>query len=150
MNGTAKAPAHLWIVGLLSLLWNGFGAYDYIATKLADRAYMSSMAEPMGIDVDAAIAYYQGFPLWMNIAWAVGVWGALAGSALLLLRSGFAYYAFVLSLIGIAGAAWYQIANPIPGMTDSALALAFSGAIIVITAALAWYARAMAKRGVLR
>lgn len=151
MNEIAsKTPVHLWIVGLGSLLWNGFGGYDYVATKLGDRAYMASMAEPMGIDVDAAMAYYQGFPLWMNLAWAVGVWGAVAGSVLLLLRSGFAYYAFVLSLIGIAVAAYYQIANPMPGMTENALGLAFSAAIVMITALLAWYARAMAKRGVLR
>jgi hypothetical protein len=151
MNETgSKTPVHLWIVGILSLLWNGFGGYDYVATKLNDRAYISSMAEPMGLDVDAALAYYQAFPLWMNVAWAVGVWGAVAGSVLLLLRSGFAYYAFVLSLVGIAVAAYYQIANPMPGLADNTVGLAFSVAIVVITALLAWYARAMAKRGVLR
>jgi hypothetical protein len=30
----AKAPVHLWIVGFLSLLWNGFGCYDYLMTRM--------------------------------------------------------------------------------------------------------------------
>ena len=30
----ARTPAHLWIVGILSLLWNGFGAYDYLMTRM--------------------------------------------------------------------------------------------------------------------
>ena len=25
---TVKTPWHLWVVGVLALLWNGFGAYD--------------------------------------------------------------------------------------------------------------------------
>ena len=30
----ARAPMHLWIVGVLSLLWNAMGVFDYLATKL--------------------------------------------------------------------------------------------------------------------
>ena len=25
-----KTPWHLWVVGVVSLLWNGFGGYDFI------------------------------------------------------------------------------------------------------------------------
>ena len=33
MNDTpAKAPVHLWIVGILAVLWNAVGAFDYFAT----------------------------------------------------------------------------------------------------------------------
>ena len=31
---TAKAPLHLWIVGVLAVLWNAIGAFDYSATQL--------------------------------------------------------------------------------------------------------------------
>lgn len=27
-----KAPWHLWFVGVLSVLWNGFGCFDFTAT----------------------------------------------------------------------------------------------------------------------
>jgi hypothetical protein len=147
----APAPVHLWIVGVLSLLWHCVGAYDYVATKLVDRAYIASMTEPMGVDVETAIAYFTGFPLWMNVAWAIGVWAALAGSVLLLLRSRFAFHAFALSLVGVLLAGYYQfVANPFPGLTDTTIPIAFSVAILVITAGLAWYARAMTGKGVLR
>ena len=38
-----RAPAHLWIVGILALLWNGFGAYDYFMTRTRGAAYIESM-----------------------------------------------------------------------------------------------------------
>ena len=31
---SARAPAHLWIVGILALLWNCFGCYDYLMTAM--------------------------------------------------------------------------------------------------------------------
>ena len=29
-----RTPVHLWIIGVLALLWNMMGAFDYLATKL--------------------------------------------------------------------------------------------------------------------
>ena len=29
-----RTPVHLWIVGILALLWNLMGAFDYLATQL--------------------------------------------------------------------------------------------------------------------
>jgi hypothetical protein len=87
----------------------------------------------------------------MNIAWAIGVWGALAGSVLLLLRSRYAFISFVAAFAGIVAAGYYQlVSNPVPGLTDNAIPLAFTAAIVVITLALAWYSRAMTAKGVLR
>ena len=50
----AKAPWHLWAVGVVSALWNGFGVYDYVCTKLQGAAYLRSMgmSEPL-------IAHYE-------------------------------------------------------------------------------------------
>ena len=41
-------PAHLWVVGVLALLWNLFGAYDYVMSRLRDAAYVRKMMP--GID----------------------------------------------------------------------------------------------------
>ena len=41
---TTKAPVHLWIAGLLSLAWNGFGCYDYLMTRMRNEDYFRSMA----------------------------------------------------------------------------------------------------------
>src|SRR5690606_28460329 len=42
-------PTHLWVVGILSLLWNGFGAYDYTMSHVGGLAYF----ETMGLDAEA-------------------------------------------------------------------------------------------------
>jgi hypothetical protein len=34
---------HLWVVGVLSLLWNGFGAYDYIMSHVGGLDYFRGM-----------------------------------------------------------------------------------------------------------
>ncbi|OZA60779.1 MAG: hypothetical protein B7X78_07865, partial [Sphingomonadales bacterium 39-62-4] len=93
----ACVPAHLWAVGVISLLWNSFGCFDYAQTKLDPVGYMISMG--MG---EAEIAYTQAMPAWLSVFWALGVWGSLAGSILLLLRSRHAVTAFAVSLVGLA------------------------------------------------
>ena len=91
----APAPRHLWIVGVLSLLWNAFGAMDYVLTNTNNEAYLSQFTPEQ-------LAYFIDFPAWTTAAWALGVWGALAGSVLLLMRSRFAVHAFGVSLAGMA------------------------------------------------
>ena len=149
--GTSRTPWHLWVVGIVSLLWHCVGAMDYVLTKLENRAYIASMTEPMGVDADTAIVYFTAFPLWMNIAWALGVWGTFAGSVLLLMRSRYAFHSFAVALIGLALASYYQlISNPFPGLTDNTIPMIFTAAIIVITIALTWYSRRQIAAGVLR
>jgi hypothetical protein len=63
-----RAPAHLWIVGVAGLVWNGFGGYDYLMSKLRGADYFRDMGM-----TDAQLAYTQSFPMWMNAIWAIGV-----------------------------------------------------------------------------
>jgi hypothetical protein len=154
MNDTATrapAPWHLWVVGLVSLLWNGGGGgYDYIQTKRLDADYIGMMSDMVGVDPVIVEAYFMAFPLWMNVAWAIGVWGAVAGSVLLLLRSRHAYPAFLISLAGIVISMVYQFAFPLPGEVDTMIPTIMAVIVPVITIALAWYARKQAAAGVLR
>lgn len=144
------APWHLWVVGVLSLLWNGFGAYDYLMSKLQNREYLEGAFAPARVSVDEGIAYMNAMPLWANLAWGLGVWGAVAGSVLLLVRSRFALHAFAVSLLGLIFGSVHQMSNPMPGMTDTAMPLVFTAVITIITLLLIWYARRQSLRGVLR
>jgi hypothetical protein len=50
MNETnTRIPAHLWVVGALSLLWNAVGAFDYTATQMRLESYMSQFT-PQQLD----------------------------------------------------------------------------------------------------
>ena len=82
--------------------------------------------------------------------WALGVWGAVAGSLLLLLRSRFAVWAFALSLAGVVIMTAYTMANPYPAAMTSTGATVFEWTIKLVALLLLVYAWAMRKRGVLR
>ena len=64
--------------------------FDYLATKLQLDFYMSQFSEEQ-------LEYFYGFPAWATSGWAIAVWGALLGSILLLLRTRWALWAFVVS-----------------------------------------------------
>lgn len=144
----AKAPVHLWIVGILALAWNAFGSFDYLMTRTQGAAYIQSMMP--GVNAQAMMDYIDGFPIWVSSGWALGVWGGLAGAILLLVRSRWALTAYVVSLIGAIVSMSYQWLRPvdIPGMTDGMNGV-MPYVIIVVAALQAYYARAMTRRGVL-
>jgi hypothetical protein len=135
---TVKTPWHLWAVGVISLLWNGYGGYDFIMTTTQGETYMraAGMTQPM-------IDYFNAMPTWMYVPWTLGVWGAVLGSILLLLRNRLAVWAFLASLVG-------AVANLIYLPEAMAMMKWMPWAIVLIAAFLAWYAWSMSKKGVLR
>lgn len=145
-SSPAPTPAHLWIVGVISLLWNSFGCVDYTMSKLDPVGYMQSVG--MG---EAEIAYMSTFPAWLTAFWAIGVWGSLLGSILLLMRSARAVTAFALSLLGLAVSQVYQFTDgSMPASMHSGAMLAMTAVIWASLLFFLWYARRMAVSGVLR
>jgi hypothetical protein len=143
MNQTSvKTPVHLWIVGILSVLWNAVGAFDYVATQTRLESYMSQFTPEQ-------LEYFYAVPAWMDSAWAVGVWGSLLGSIFLLLRKSWAVWLFGASILGLAVSTVYNfILSDGMAVMGSGAAI-FTSVIWAIVLLLFFYARAMAKRGVL-
>ena len=146
---TRTTPAHLWIVGGLGTLWNAFGAYDYLMTRMRNEDYFRSMVPD--VDPQAMLAWVDAFPLYAQFGWGLGVWMGLAGSLLLLLRSRWAVWALLLSFIGAVVGLGYQllIAAPVPGL-EGPMVTVMPIVIILVAAGLFAYARGMEKRGALR
>lgn len=140
-------PVHLWIVGVLALLWNGFGCVDYMMTRTRNEDWLKSMMPEL--DPTVLYTWVDSFPIWAQIGWGLGVWMGLLGSALLLIRNRWAVHAFALSLIGAIIGLGYQMANPMPGVTGF-MATGMPAIIIVICLGLYLYARAQRLSGVLR
>lgn len=138
-----RRPAHLWIVGALALLWNAFGAFDYLATQLEVESYLAQFTPEQR-------AYFDSFPSWAVAAWAFGVWGAVAGSIALLMGRAWAVWAFAISLAGMAVSWGYQFAmsNGVEMMGDVAIWMSIT--ITAVAIALLWYAVRQRNRGVLR
>lgn len=144
-----KAPIHLWIVGLLALLWNGFGCYDYLMTRFRNLDYFRSMAPD--VDPNAMLAWVDGFPLYAQFGWGLGVWMGLVGSVLLLMRHRWAVPALGLSFLGAVIGLGYQIfvaVPPPPPMDKGGMAM-MPWVIIAIAGALYFYAHRQQKAGVL-
>jgi len=146
---SARTPAHLWIVGILSLLWNCFGAYDYVMTRTRNVDYLASSMP--GVDPNAALAWIDGMPLYAQVGWGLGVWMAVLGSILLLIRSRWAVWAYGLSLLGALLSLGYQLglAPPLPG-ANGLMYTVMPLVIIAVALFLFLYARAMAQKDVLR
>jgi hypothetical protein len=144
MNQSAPiTPAHLWIVGILAVVWNAIGAYDYTATQFKFESYMSQFT-PEQLD------YFYSFPAWMDAAWAIAVWAAVLGSIVLLMRKALAAWLFGISILGLGASTVYNfiLSDGMAIMGEGAAT--FSAIIWLIALFLYFYSSAMAKRRVLR
>lgn len=151
MDTVRKAPWHLWLVGVLSLLWAAYGCYDYLMTQLENRDYIEAAMGPMGISVDEALAYFETYPTIAHAGWALGVWGSLAGSILLLARSGHAATAFLISLAGAIVSFAFQFATAMPPELAANPMVKIMPVVIVLVVLGQWYySRRQKAAGVLR
>jgi hypothetical protein len=137
---SGKSPWHLWVVGILTLLWNGSGAY---AILMAQAGRLS--------DVDAQeAAYYSAQPTWFFIATDVALFLPLAAAVVLLLRGRHAVWLFALSAIAIVLNSAYDV----PAGTSLVLAdrgwLILTAVITAIAVLQFAYTCTMRNRGVLQ
>lgn len=139
-----RAPWHLWLIGLVTLAWNGFAAADYVMTQYRYEPYMSQFTPEQ-------LAYFESFPAWVQGTWALAVWLSVAGSLLLLFRSRLAAACFGLALVFMAATFVHNFVLAETKMSDIMGPEAFymTGAIVVVAVLLWLYARAMVRRGVL-
>ena len=143
--GAGKVPWSFWLVAIIAVLWNGFGGYDYYMSHTAGDAYFQGMGM-----TEAQIAYMHAFPAWMTAVWAIGVWGAVLGSILLLLRRRWAFHAFAISLAAIVVSLIYTYLLSNGGEVMGQNGLIMQLVVLAGGAFFAWYSRRMAARGLLR
>lgn len=141
--GKPKTPWHLWVIGIVLVLWNSGGCYDYLMTVTNNQAYLSVMTPEQQ-------AYYASIPTWFTALFAVSVWGGLLGSLLLLLRMRVALPVYLVALATYLISCVYTF-----GFSDAAQIMGTAGtvfSVVILLIALfeVWYARLMTRRGVLR
>jgi hypothetical protein len=141
----AGVPWHYWLVSILAVLWNAFGAYDYFMSNTRGDAYFRQMGM-----TEAQIAYMDSYPAWMIAVWAIGVWGGLLGALMLLARTRYAFHVFVASLAAFVISLVYTYGLSEGGWTMGTTGMIMQVVILAACVFLVWYARLMTKRGVLR
>lgn len=140
-----KTPTHLWVLGILALLWNCVGAYDYLMSNIGGLAYFESV----GLDA-AAYDWFQAMPVWAVAAWAIGVWGSVLGALLLLIRSRYSAPVYLVSIAGALIAFAYQLGSSRPASLQGGMATVMPLVILILIVAQWYYARRMVQAGVLR
>lgn len=76
-----KPPIWFWAASGAGLVWNAYGLWQFAGTL---RATEQSLVAA-GLTAEQA-SVMTGYPVWMTLAFALGVMGGLVGSALLLAR----------------------------------------------------------------
>jgi hypothetical protein len=125
------------------LSWNGIGVMAYIQDATLSSAALQAMP-------DAERALRLSRPAWATAAFAVAVFGGVAGCLLLLVRNRFALPVLALSLIGVVVqmAHAFLIADSIAVYGPGGLimpAMVLAGALFLV-----WFARRARGRGWLR
>ncbi len=140
-----KPPVHLWIIGVVTLLWNSGGVFDFVMTNSQNAAYLSNFTPDQ-------LVYFTSFPTWITLVWGIATFGALLGSILLLMRSRHAVIVFTLSFLGMIANMFYGYFLSGTSMTKlmGPGAAIFSAVIVLVGLLLVLYSRTMRQRGVLR
>lgn len=86
-------PGWFWLVGLLLLVWNGFGVFAYLSSVMASPADLAQRYD------EAELALMASTPFWATSAFAIAVFTGLAGAIGLLMKKTFARGMFIASLI---------------------------------------------------
>ena len=132
-------PWHLWVVGVLTLVWNGSGAVTIAMAQMGSR-----------LDMDPhEVAYYANQPFWFVLATGAATALPVAAGVALLARSRAASWLFALALVVLGATNAYDVA------AGTSLALVDTGwrgltIVLVVVAVLQWtYAWRLQRRGVL-
>ena len=138
-----KTPWHLWVIGVMGLLWSAMGAMDYFMTQSRNENYMSAFTPEQ-------LSFFYELPTWTVATWAIGVWGGVLGAIFLLLRKRIAVRIFLASFIAMIITAFqnYVLSNGMDVMGD-AFSLIFTAIIFLAALGLYLYSKAMLRRGVL-
>jgi hypothetical protein len=135
-----KAPWHLWVVGIVALLWNGSGAYTIMMAQ-AGKLYDLEPGEA---------AYYAAQPIWFVVLTDIALVAAIAGALALLSRKSLAVWLFALSLGAIVITNGYEFATATSRAFGSRAAFIVTIIIVLIAIFELAYAWAMKQRAALR
>jgi hypothetical protein len=135
-----KTPWHLWLVGIVALLWNSAGAYTIMLAQAGKLPGLS----------DDEVAYYAAQPVWFVIVTDIALLAAIVAAMMLLLRLRLAVALFAISLAAIAITDGYDLIAGSARMLTSTGALVVTILIFCLGVLELAYAAAMKKRSILR
>ena len=139
---TGKPPMSFWLIGGIALIWNLFGMYIYVNQVTATPAGLAA-----GGYTPEQIDFMMAIPQWATSAFAIAVTTGVVACLFLLLRKALATALFVISLAAVLVQNFYTFAlndaltifGPAPAVIQAV--------VIIVAAALIWYARHARNKG---
>ncbi len=145
MNATSATvatarPTWFWIVSILALLWNLMGVAAFVMQ-------VNMSPEALAALPDAQRALYETQPTWVMVMFAIAVFGGALGSLMLVLEKKLARPLLLMSLLGVLAqmSHMFLLSDTFQVMGQAAMVMPI--VVIVIAAALVWFARVSARRG---
>lgn len=130
---TNKPPVYFWIVGIIALLWNAFGVYNYVMQAFMTTDQLSEFSK-------TEHNLYDDLPIWYISIFSIAVFTGLFGAISWLLRKKVAYTLFIISFLAVGIQQFYVLTEINP--RDIFIPLTS----IVIVVFLIWFSkRAIAK-----
>lgn len=140
---TAVAPSRpmsYWIIATLALVWNLLGVSMFCIQYIATPEQIAMMPPEQRQILEAT-------PTWINVAYAVAVFGGVLGAVGLLMKKRWAVTFFLLSLVGlVVQMLGTFLVTPAWTLLGPA-GLAMPALVLVIALFLLSYARKAAARG---
>lgn len=143
-HGPGGLPVWVWIVAILGLAWNAFGAVQFVGSLNATAESLQAQ----GMTAEQA-AVMLGYPAWMTIAFAIGVFGGLLGCVLLLLRQRLTVPVFIISLGAYVALYVGDIVHGVFAALGMPQIVVLT-VVVLIAAGLLWLARRVVAIGAMR
>lgn len=130
---TIKIHWSFWLIGVVALIWNGMGCMNFIMQMNPDMLVNYP---------EAAKSLVESRPIWATSAFAIAVFVGFLGDIFLLLKKAFAFYLFILSLLGvlITNIHTLQVSNAMDIMIGSLMSL-------IVSVFLIWYSNSVKRKG---
>ena len=140
-----RAPWHLWLVGVLWLVYSAASCYSHVMTLTQNAAYFRAT----GVTPEIA-AYFAAVPAWYVVTWTIGAWGGLLAAVGLLMRKTWAVWWFAASQLAFAVNSVWTLLNPDAHEVLGNVGWIWAVATLALCAFLVLYSMTMKRRGILR
>lgn len=144
MNTYNKPTKGYWIIGIIALLWNLMGTFQFLSSTVWKDLLFETITPP-------EIALFEGLPFWFPIVFCVAVVTGVLGSILLLLRKKLAILLFSVSLLAVLVQMGYWVfGTNLMDVYGTVEAITMPLLVVITSVVLLLYSRTVARKGWLK
>ena len=143
MSASNKPGILFWIIGIIALLWNGMGCFNYIAQAYEMDFYKTGFTE-------AQIAFMDTLPAWNTALFAIAVFAGLIASIAFLMKKKISVMLFIVSFIpALIGQVYWLFGTEAPEVMKDHSPYVAPIMVVVLGIVFIWYSKKMKAEGVL-